>query len=125
MDDLYREQIVDHYKNPRNFGELDDATVKVRETNASCGDMVEWVMKIDGGKVKEVRFKGLGCAISTAAASMLTEKVKGKRIGDLGKISDEDMVELLGVKINLGRIKCVTLPLKAMQKAVEEYEQKD
>ena len=125
MDDIYRENIIDHYKKPRNFGDLADADIVVREANASCGDMLQLALKFEirnsKSEIKEIKFKSIGCAISTAAASMLTEKVKEMgEIETIRKIKDEDVVGLLGIEVSPTRMKCVLLPLKAIQKALRE-----
>ncbi len=127
MDDIYKENIVDHYKNPRNFGDLEDADVTVRESNASCGDMVEMSarFKIQDSRLKivDMRFKGIGCAMSVAASSLLVEEAK--KLGELDKVKKIDrkrLDELLGVEVGAAREKCVELPLKALGRLVEEIE---
>ena len=127
---LYREEILDHYQNPRNFGKLDQAKIKIRETNASCGDMIEIYLNLKEGKnktriVEEIKFEGEGCAISLAAASMLTEAVKGRKITEVEKLADEDVFNLLGGKVNPGRVKCATLALAALKKALKKYLQEE
>jgi len=121
---LYREEILDHYRNPRNFGKLDQAKIKIRETNASCGDQIDINLNLKEGKnktriVEDIKFEGEGCAISLAAASMLTEAVKGKQITEVEKLADEDVFNLLGGKVNPGRVKCATLALVALKKALK------
>ncbi len=122
MDDLYKEQIIDHYKNPRHFGEVEGAQVKVRESNASCGDMIEVSAKY--GDKREVKFRGVGCAISVASTSMLLEKMEKEKWGreTIEKMKDEDLEELLGIKVNPTRRKCMNLGLRALQKAIKELE---
>jgi nitrogen fixation NifU-like protein len=124
MNDLYKEKIIDHYRNPRNFGDLSGATVKVREANASCGDMIELALKfkvqdLKGKVIEDIRFKGIGCAISTAAASLLTEAVKGKTVKRIKEMTDKKAVGMLGIKVSPGRVRCLMLPWRALQKAVE------
>lgn len=120
MSGLYHDIILDHYKNPRNVGELSDATVFAKDENTSCGDEVEIYLEVSNKKqVKMMKWKGRGCAISTAAASMLSEKVI--EIGDTEKIvniTDHDMSEMLGGDISSARIKCATLALVALKKAL-------
>lgn len=119
MDNIYRAEIIDHYQNPRNFGDLPDADVVVKETNASCGDMLELAIKFTDNTIKAVKFKSIGCAISTAAASLLTERVKKIKVIEVIKgIKDEDMVALLGIEVSPTRMKCATLPLRALAKAL-------
>lgn len=115
----YREEILDHYKNPRNFGELKGATHEARGANASCGDMIEFQLKIDKEKVVGVSWRGVGCALSTAAASMLSEKILGKSVVELRKWDTKIMTEIVG-DVNVGRMKCVTLPLTALQLAIKK-----
>jgi len=116
---LYKEEILDHYKHPKNFGDLSDKTCEASEANASCGDMLEMYFKVEKGIIKKVKFKGVGCAISTAAASMLTEEIKGKKVKEVLKWKENKMEELMG-EVNVGRIKCVELAFKAMKKGLEE-----
>ena len=120
MDDIYRENIIDHYKNPRNFGDLADADVVVREANASCGDMLEMAVRLGDGKVSQIKFKSVGCAISTAAGSLLTEAVKSQSVEEIKEINDKDMMALLGIEVSPTRMKCALLPLRALQKAMKK-----
>ncbi|PIS04704.1 MAG: SUF system NifU family Fe-S cluster assembly protein [Candidatus Buchananbacteria bacterium CG10_big_fil_rev_8_21_14_0_10_42_9] len=121
FDQLYQEQILDHYKNPRNFGELRGATVKFKDFNPSCGDEVEMQFVISDKTISEVKFHGRGCAISQAAASLLTDKIKGQPIKSVKKIGNDEMFELLGVKLSPMRVKCGLLALKATEKALQKY----
>ena len=123
---LYREEILDHYQNPRNFGKFDNAEATVREANASCGDLIEIYLKFKKVSdktiiVEDIKFEGEGCAISLAAASMLTEAVKGRKITEVEKLADEDIYNLLGGKVNPGRVKCATLALVALKKGLKKY----
>lgn len=122
--DLYREEILDHYKNPRNFGVLTDFDVRVFEVNTMCGDNIELFLKFSKGKVSNVSFRSLGCAISTASASLLTEFLKGKAIKEVSKITEIDILKLLGAEISTGRLKCAYLPLVALKKAISQKRQK-
>lgn len=113
----YRQEIIDHYKHPHNFGDLDDPKISIRENNASCGDMVELYGRLDGSKkIVVVKWKGVGCAISTAAASMLSDKVVGMNKKELEDFGEKGVVELLGGEINAGRMKCATLAYRAILK---------
>ncbi len=120
--DIYREEILDHYKNPRNFGDLENATHSAREANASCGDLIELSIQVSntgrGKVIQDVRFKGIGCALSTASSSLLSEKLKGMSVEAVLKLSIDDVVELLGSEISTTRMKCVALPLRALQRAL-------
>jgi nitrogen fixation NifU-like protein len=125
--DLYREEILDHYNNPRNFGDLVEPTHTAREANASCGDLIEMALVVRERMVvnkkiliiDEVKFKGIGCALSIATASMLSEKLKGKSVKIAQQMKAKELEELIGVKVSATRLKCVLLPLKAIQRALE------
>ena len=120
MDNIYKDNIIDHYQNPRNFGDLTGADVVVREANASCGDMLQMAVKFNAGKISDIKFKSIGCAISTAAGSLLTEAIVGKTVNEVKKFSEGDMMALLGIKVSPTRMKCAILPLRALQKALKE-----
>ena len=123
--DMYRENILDHYKNPRNSGKVENPDISHHEYNASCGDDLTFTVKLDAQRrVAEVKFTGRGCAISMAAASMLSERVKGMSLDELHKLTSEDIFELLGTEIGPGRLKCALLPLKTLMTGVEEWELK-
>lgn len=116
----YRQEIIDHYKHPHNFGDLDDPKIIIRENNASCGDMVEVYGRLDDKKrIGVIKWKGVGCAISTAAASLLSDKVIGMNKKDLEGFGERGVVMLLGGEINAGRMKCATLAYKAISKLFE------
>ena len=114
----YSEEIIDHARNPKNFGDLEGANRVSKQSNATCGDMVEFYAKVDKGVIREIRFKGVGCALSTAAASMLSEKVKGMKIDEVRELDGKVVFELMG-EVNPGRMKCVLLPLSAVKALVE------
>lgn len=118
MDTLYLEHILEHYKNPRNKGVLATATFSRRSNNPSCGDDITLQARIDNGRVTDAAFDGVGCAISTASASLLTEYIKGKTVDDLRCIGAQDVLDLLGVDVNEARMKCAMLPLKALEKGL-------
>lgn len=128
MDDIYREHILDHYKNPRNFGDLTNATVKMKERLVSCGDVVQIALRLTKNKgqsvIEDVKFQGEGCALSIAAASLLTEYLKGKRVGDLERLDEGYMLKLMGVEVTEGRMDCVLLPLRALERAMKEVDRR-
>jgi nitrogen fixation NifU-like protein len=121
MDDLYRELILDHYKNPRNRGQLAAADVRVEGQNPLCGDEVAISITFDGTEtVEDIRFEGRGCAISQAAASMLTELVKGRSVSDVASMPKEELLEELGVPLeqNPARLKCALLAFGVLKVAL-------
>lgn len=119
MTNIYREEILDHYKNPRNFGAIETPDRIGRAANSLCGDMVEIQLKLDGNLITDIKFRGVGCAISTAAASMLTEEVKGKNLAEIKDWGQEKMLEMLGIDVSPTRLNCALLPLEALRKTTE------
>ncbi len=119
MDALYRDYILDHYKNPRNFGELDPHDLEAHDHNPLCGDDLGVHVKLsdDGTTVEDLRFHGQGCAISQAAASMASEELIGMKVEDIGALSAEWVTDLLGIDISPTRRKCALLSLKVMRGA--------
>jgi nitrogen fixation NifU-like protein len=118
MDDLYREQILEHYKRPHNFGRLDDRDLAFEDTNPFCGDEQRIELKLDSeGRVAEIAFEGKGCAISTAATSMLTDELVGMSREDVLALPKEFVLELLGIDISATRMKCALLGLKIAKSA--------
>ena len=117
--DLYQEQILDHYKHPKNKGPLPGATFSARDTNPLCGDEVAFHLKVDRSqRVSDVRFEGRGCAISQASASMLTTMLKGLPLSEA--LGDDALVKKLGISLSAVRLKCALLPLHVMRLAVRE-----
>ncbi|HEV2414466.1 MAG TPA: SUF system NifU family Fe-S cluster assembly protein [Candidatus Dormibacteraeota bacterium] len=115
-DDLfYREHILDHYKNPRNFGRLENPDISHEENNPLCGDVVGMDFRVEGGVIEDIRFHGRGCAISQASASLLTERLKGMQLDEAKKIKKDDVIGELGIEISPARIKCALLSLKVLK----------
>ena len=122
-EDIYKENILDHYRHPHNSGELKKYTFKHKELNPLCGDEVEIYVKLDAeNKVSEVSFIGRGCAISQASASMLTDYVKSKRIEELRSLKRDVILDMLGIRIGVVRMKCAMLSLKTLLKGIDETE---
>ncbi|WP_226022708.1 Fe-S cluster assembly sulfur transfer protein SufU [Halomicrobium salinisoli] len=121
--DMYRQQILDHYKNPRNSGELEDPTFTHIGENPMCGDEIEMDVRLDDDEetIERVAFRGDGCAISQASASMLSEKLHGMRVDELEEMDRDDVVDMLGVDISPMRIKCAVLAEKVAQDGAEIY----
>ncbi|MGH7903954.1 MAG: Fe-S cluster assembly sulfur transfer protein SufU [Candidatus Dormibacteraceae bacterium] len=116
MDDqFYREYILDHYKNPRNFGRIEAPDVSHEEVNPLCGDVVGIDLRLTGGGIEDVKFHGRGCAISQASASLLTERIKGMTLEEAKRVDKEDVLEELGIEISAARLKCALLPLKVLK----------
>jgi nitrogen fixation NifU-like protein len=117
MDDFYKEYILDHYRNPRNFGELERCDASAEDINPLCGDKIRFELQIDDGLVTDVRFSGKGCAISQASASMLSEEIKGQSVEDVARLQVERVLENVGIGISPARMKCATLGLKVLKSA--------
>jgi nitrogen fixation protein NifU and related proteins len=140
LDNLYRQVIMDHYKNPRNKGVLDEGSLTVNMNNPTCGDRIQLTMKVEDGKVSDAKFEGEGCSISMSSASMMTQAIKGRNVEEALKLSkifseimqgndyDEDELDLGDIEALQGvakfpaRIKCATLAWKAMEKGLKEDE---
>jgi nitrogen fixation protein NifU and related proteins len=119
--DIYKDIILDYYRNPRNFGDLPNPDVRAKDSNPLCGDIIEIQLKIDDGRIEDVRFKGKGCAISQASASMLTETIKGKALDEVKSMGKADILDLLSIDPGPTRIKCALLSLKVVKLAVYGY----
>ncbi|MFZ8845296.1 MULTISPECIES: Fe-S cluster assembly sulfur transfer protein SufU [Thermoflexus] len=115
MEDLYREIILDHYENPRNYGVLPDADISYEDDNPLCGDRIRIDLKVQDGRIVDVRFSGKGCAISQASASMLTERIKGATVEEARRLTRDDILEMLGIPLGPARIKCALLSLKVLK----------
>jgi nitrogen fixation NifU-like protein len=118
VEDLYRQYILDHYREPRNHGHLEQPDVHAGDTNPLCGDRVELDLQLDGERVHAVRFSGRGCAISQASASMLTEKIEGATLEDLRALAPDDVFEMLGVTIGPARQRCALLALRVLHQGI-------
>jgi len=121
--DMYRQQILDHYKNPRNYGEIEEATFTHVGENPMCGDTIEMDVVLDDDEevIEAVAFRGDGCAISQASASMLSEQLAGMAVADLEEMDRDDVIDMLGVDISPMRVKCAVLAEKVAQDGAEIY----
>lgn len=116
MDDLYREIIIEHYKNPQYRGELDPHDITFEDENPLCGDHIRIDLRLDEtGKVKEAAFSGHGCAISQASADLLLESVIGKSVDEIKKLTKQDVLDNLGIELGPVRLKCALLSLKVLK----------
>jgi len=114
--DLYREQIIDLYENPLNYGELDPRDFTYEEDNPLCGDVIRIDVRLDSdARIVDTRWRGDGCAISQASASLLTEEIKGLTLDEVKAFPKERLLELLGVSLSMARVKCALLSLKVLK----------
>jgi len=118
---MYRENILDHYKHPRNRGRADKPDSEAHDSNPLCGDEISMSMKFASGKVSEIKFEGSACAICLASASMLTEEVKGAKLDTAREMKKEKVLSLLGIDPGPARLKCALLPLKVLKLAVYKH----
>jgi nitrogen fixation NifU-like protein len=115
-DSIYREQIIDLYEHPLNFGRLDPADFIYEEDNPLCGDVIEISVRLDEeNRVEAINWQGHGCAISQASASLLTEEIKGKTLDEVKSFSKEELLDLLGIQLSMTRVKCALLSLKVLK----------
>ncbi len=120
--DLYRENILDHYKRPRNRGKMAGADAEAHDLNPSCGDDISMQLKIGkDGKVEDIKFQGSACAICLSSASMLTEEMKGQALEKARQYRKEELLGLMGIEPGPTRLKCALLPLKVLKLAAYKY----
>jgi nitrogen fixation NifU-like protein len=130
MDDFYREEILEHYTHPHNYGTLDEPDISHTENNPLCGDQIRFDLDLDedGQTVRDVRFSAVGCAISKASASMLSDLLVGQTLDEIRKMTKEDVLEELGIDLGPVRLKCALLPLKVVKVGaygLEGWEEED
>lgn len=121
MSDLYREQILEHYRNPHNHGTLDPHDATYEDTNPLCGDRIRIDLRIEDNVVKDIAFSGRGCAISQASTSILTDLVKGEPLDEVMEFSKDDLLDELGIPISPARIKCALLGLHVLKVGIDQY----
>jgi len=117
-DEIYRENILDHYRHPRHRGTLEHPDITYEDANPLCGDHIRMDLNVRDGRVAEVAFSGHGCSISQAAASMLAERIEGQPLEEVKKISRDDVLEMLGIELGPVRLKCALLALKTLKAGV-------
>jgi nitrogen fixation NifU-like protein len=121
MDDLYRDEILEHYRNPHNFGILESPTTSKEGANPLCGDRITLMLNIgDDNTVQGVAFTGRGCAISQASASMLTDEIKGKSLDEISHMGRQTVLDNLGIEISPARMKCAMLSLETLREATSD-----
>ncbi len=120
--ELYREQLLDHYHNPENYGTLESPDVDIEMDNPTCGDMIHMTAKLDAqGRIAKVKFEGQGCVISMASSSMFTEEILGKTPEEIEAMGLAEIQEMMGgIRLSMGRVKCATLPLNALKLGLKE-----
>ena len=116
--DYYREYILDHYRNPRNYGTLEQPDAHAEDSNPLCGDQLAIDLRIEGDRVTEVRFQGRGCAISQASASMLSEMIEGQTVDEVIKLGKDEVLDALGISISPARTKCAFLSLRVLHRSL-------
>ena len=116
--DFYREYILEHYRNPRNYGTLEHPNAHAEDSNPLCGDQLAIDLLVEDNLVKEVRFKGRGCAISQASASMLSELIEGHTVDEVIKLGKDDVLDALGISISPARTKCAFLSLRVLHRSL-------
>ena len=121
IEELYQEVILDHFRNPHNYGEMKNPDIKAHDVNTSCGDEITITAKADNAQITDVKFSGKGCAISQAAASMLTDEVKGKSLEEVVKFNKAEMLSLLNIPVSGMRLKCALLALKVLKVGIVKF----
>ena len=116
--EIYRENILEHYKHPRNRGTLEHPDITYEDANPLCGDHIRMDLKVRDGRVERVAFSGHGCSISQAAASMLCERIEGRPLEEIKQLTREDVLEMLGIELGPVRLKCGLLALKTLKAGV-------
>jgi nitrogen fixation NifU-like protein len=118
QDNIYREDLMEEYKHPQNRGKIASPTIQILEKNPMCGDEVNLQLKIEDGKIMDAKFDGSACMVSIVSSSKLTQEIIGKSIAEVKKLTKEDLLELIGLNLTTSRVKCATLSLDALNKAL-------
>ena len=118
---MYREVLLEHYKNPVNYGSIEDADVSYEDKNPLCGDVVKYYLKLKNETVKEAKFEGKGCVICMASASLLSEELIDKEVEEITSMGREEVLDMINLELTPTRVKCAVLPLMAVKKGLLEY----
>ncbi len=122
-EEINTEILLDHYRNPHNYGQLENPSSKILEYNPVCGDTIQMTVKIEESRISDVKFVGRGCSVSQGTASMLTDHVKGKTVEEAKGITQEDVLAMLGLSLGPSREKCALLSLNTLHKCIKDYEE--
>ncbi|HET7225454.1 MAG TPA: SUF system NifU family Fe-S cluster assembly protein [Candidatus Eisenbacteria bacterium] len=122
-DELYREEILDHYRNPRHHGTLPQPDITYQDSNPLCGDQLRMDLNVKDGVIQDIRFSGHGCSISQASASMLCDRIVGRSLDEVKKLTREDVLDMLGIELGPVRLKCALLALKTLKAGVYGMQQ--
>lgn len=118
---VYKDLIMDHYKDPQNWGVLAEPDITVSGSNPLCGDLINLKVKLKDGLIEEIRFIASGCALSIASTSILTETVKGKKAASIEKLDKKELLDILGIELGPNRLKCALLSLDALKQGLRKY----
>jgi nitrogen fixation NifU-like protein len=121
LDNIYMEFILENYRNPKNYGSMDNPTVERSGSNPLCGDEITIYLRIENNRIVDVRFTGRGCAISQASASILTEMIKGKDLDYVKVLKEEDLLSALGIELSTARLKCALLSYRVLKDSVSGF----
>ncbi|MGC9137825.1 MAG: Fe-S cluster assembly sulfur transfer protein SufU [Thermoplasmata archaeon] len=121
LDNIYMEFILENYRNPKNYGSMDNPTVERSGSNPLCGDEITIYLRIENNRIVDVRFTGRGCAISQASASILTEMIKGKDLDYVKGLKEEDLLSALGIELSTARLKCALLSYRVLKDSVSGF----
>ena len=116
---LYQEELMDHFKNPRNYGKLENPDFSGEDDNPSCGDRISITGLVENGQITDIQFEGKGCVLSQATTSMLTEHLKGKSVEEAASLTEKDILEMVGLELGPVRMKCALLPFMVLKNAIE------
>lgn len=121
-DNIQAEIVLEHYREPHNYGTLDNPTVSLTENNPVCGDTVNFSLQVRAGVIEEAKFVGKGCSISQASASMLTDRIRGRTVEEVKAMTEKDVLDMIGLNLGPSREKCALLSYNTVQKCIREYE---